>query len=248
MQVRLWYEITRYDGISRSSKVGHMTINMTGHPARFRAPPIFRALSLAAVLMCAGLVAASAQTVTSATAASTDQPAPQRKKVLDRAAAVIKSLTNYSAKRGEKLPALADYYAAKADLAKIDDTAPEAPRAKKLLAAMQKNEREYVRKAGTGNIGAKLDALAGNVDGRTKFAADTRKQMMRRGLAMDINTSGERETVLNYKYFKMDRPTVLNLAESGKIFNKARDLGFRSIVFTDGRLTWTYDVAANTFK
>ena len=105
-----------------------------------------------------------------------------------------------------------------------------------------------VRKLGANSIDARPDSLAGNVEGRRKFATDTRKQMMRRGLSMDISTSGEDETVLNYKYFKMDRPTVLNLAESGKIFNKARDLGFRSVIFTDGRLTWTYDVAANSFK
>ncbi len=218
----------------------------TRAPVRFWAPAIRCGLLLAAILACPGMSTASAQTTAAATADSADQP--KRKKVIERAAAVIKSLTDYSAKRGQKLPALADYYAAKADLATIDDTAPEAPRAKKLLAAMQKNEREYIRKAGAGNIAARLDTLDGNIDGRTKFAADTRKQMLRRGLAMDISTSGEHETVLNYKYFKMDRPTVLNLAESGKIFNKARDLGFRSVVFTDGRLTWTYDVAANTFK
>lgn len=219
---------------------------MTGNtiPALFPIRAISCSLMLAALLTIADIGAVHAQTA----AVSSDQPAPKRKKVIERAAAVMKSLTSYTAKRGQKLPALADYYAAKADLAKIDDTAPEAPRAKKLLAAMQKNEREYLRKAGTGNVAAKLDALDGNVAGRTKFAADTRKQMLRRGLAMDISTSGEHDTVLNYKYFKMDRPTVLNLAESGKIFNKARDLGFRSVIFTDGRLTWTYDVAANTFK
>lgn len=225
-----------------------MTGKMTRTPLPFWVPALRCGFLLAAILACSGISAASAQTTAAATADSADQPAPKRKKVLDRAAAVIKSLTDYSAKRGQKLPALADYYAAKADLAKIDDTAPEAPRAKKLLAAMLKNEREYIRKVGTGNIAARLDSLDGNVDGRTRFAADTRKQMLRRGLAMDISTSGEHETVLNYKYFKMDRPTVLNLAESGKIFNKARDLGFRSVVFTDGRLTWTYDVVANTFK
>lgn len=212
---------------------------------QFRFP--VRALTLAALLIGASIAPASAQTAASAPADTAEQ-APKRKKMVERAAAVMKALGDTSAKRGQKLPALADYYAAKADLKSIDPSAPEAPRAKKLLAAMQKNEREYVRKLGTNNIGAKLDSLSGNVEGRKKFATDTRKQMMRRGLSMDINTSGEHETVLNYKYFKMDRPTVLNLAESGKIFNKARDLGFRSVIFTDGRLTWTYDVAANSFK
>ncbi len=225
-----------------------MTGQTTRTSTRFGVRVIPCCLLLAVVLTPAGIAAGHAQTATAAAAGSADQPAPKRRKVIERAAAVMKSLTNYTAKRGEKLPALADYYAAKADLAKIDDTAPEAPRAKKLLAAMQKNEREYIRKAGTGNIAAKLDSLADKVEGRTTFAADTRKQMLRRGLAMDISTSGDHETVLSYKYFKMDRPTVLNLAESGKIFNKARDLGFRSVIFTDGRLTWTYDVAANTFK
>ena len=162
--------------------------------------------------------------------------------------AVMKALGDASAKRGQKLPALADYYAAKADLKSIDPSAPEAPRAKKLLAAMQKNEREYVRKLGSNNIDAKLDSLAGNVEGRRKFATDTRKQMSRRGLSMDIGTSDEHETVLSIKYFKMDRPTVLSLARSGKIVDRARDLGVRSVIFTDGRLTWTYDVAANSFK
>jgi hypothetical protein len=213
---------------------------------RFRFPVC--ALTLAAVLIGAGIAPAPAQTAAAAPADATDQQAPKRKKMVERAAAVMKALGEASANRGQKLPALADYYAAKADLKSIDPSAPEAPRAKKLLAAMQKNEREYVRKLGTNNIGAKLDSLDGNVDGRKQFAIDTRRQMLRRGLSMDISTSGEHETVLNYKYFKMDRPTVLNLARSGKIFDRARDLGFRSVIFTDGRLTWTYDVAANSFK
>ncbi|WP_019197156.1 hypothetical protein [Afipia birgiae] len=221
-----------------------MTHDTTRSAFRFRV----RDLPLAALLICASIAPAPAQTATAAPADTADQQVPKRKKMIERAAAVMKALGDASVKRGQKLPALADYYAAKADLKSIDPSAPEAPRAKKLLAAMQKNEREYVRKLGTNNIDARLDSLSGNVDGRKKFAADTRKQMLRRGLSMDISTSGEHETVLNYKYFKMDRPTVLNLAESGKIFNKARDLGFRSVIFTDGRLTWTYDVAANTFK
>ena len=62
--------------------------------------------------------------------------------------------------QSQKLPALADYYAAKADLASIDSTAPEAPRAKKLLAAMQKNERDYVRKHGATNVSDRLDSTS----------------------------------------------------------------------------------------
>lgn len=215
---------------------------MTTRPFRFH----ISGLVLAALVIGASIIPAPAQTA--AAPADTADQAPKRKKMVERAAAVMKALGDASAKRGQKLPALADYYAAKADLKSIDPSAPEAPRAKKLLAAMQKNEREYVRKLGTNNIDAKLDSLAGNVEGRKKFATDTRKQMSRRGLSMDIGTSDEHETVLSIKYFKMDRPTVLSLARSGKIFDRARDLGFRSVIFTDGRLTWTYDVAANSFK
>lgn len=225
-------------------KAGHMTHDTTG--TRFR--DWIRCLPLAALLIGATIAPVFAQTATSAPANTTDQPAPKRKKMLERASAMMKALGDYSAKRGRKLPALADYYAAKADLAAIDPSAPEAPRAKKLLAAMQKNESEYVRKLGTSNIAAKLDSLDGNIEGRKQFASETRKQMLRRGLSMDIGTSEEHQTVLSIKYFKMDRPTVLSLARSGKIFDRARDLGFRSVIFTDGRLTWTYDVAANTFK
>lgn len=221
-----------------------MARHMTTLPFRFH----ISGLLLAALLISASIIPAPAQTAAAAPADSTDQQAPKRKKMVERAAAVMKALGDASAKRGQKLPALADYYAAKADLKSIDPSAPEAPRAKKLLTAMQKNEREYVRKLGTNNINARLDSLEGNVEGRKQFASDTRKQMSRRGLSMDIGTSDEHETVLSIKYFKMDRPTVLNLARSGKIFDRARDLGFRSVIFTDGRLTWTYDVAANTFK
>lgn len=219
-----------------------MAHHMTTLPFRFH----ISGLVLAALLIGASIIPAPAQTA--ATPVDTADQAPTRKKMVERAAAVMKALGDASAKRGQKLPALADYYAAKADLKSIDPSAPEAPRAKKLLAAMQKNEREYVRKLGSNNIDAKLDSLAGNVEGRRKFATDTRKQMSRRGLSMDIATSDEHETVLSIKYFKMDRPTVLSLARSGKIFDRARDLGFRSVIFTDGRLTWTYDVAANSFK
>lgn len=221
-----------------------MARHMTTLPFRFH----ISGLLLAALMIGAGITPAPAQTAVAAPADRTDQQAPKRKKMVERAAAVMKALGDASAKRGQKLPALADYYAAKADLKSIDPSAPEAPRAKKLLTAMQKNEREYVRKLGTNNINAKLDLLEGNVEGRKQFASDTRKQMSRRGLSMDIGTSEEHETVLSIKYFKMDRPTVLNLARSGKIFDRARDLGFRSVIFTDGRLIWTYDVAANTFK
>lgn len=219
-----------------------MAHHMTTLPFRFH----ISGLVLAALLIGASIIPAPAQTA--ATPVDTADQAPKRKKMVERAAAVMKALGDASAKRGQKLPALADYYAAKADLKSIDPSAPEAPRAKKLLAAMQKNEREYVRKLGSNNIDAKLDSLAGNVEGRRKFATDTRKQMSRRGLSMDIATSDEHETVLSIKYFKMDRPTVLSHARSGKIFDRARDLGFRSVIFTDGRLTWTYDVAANSFK
>lgn len=219
-----------------------MAHHMTTLPFRFH----ISGLVLAALLIGASIIPAPAQTA--ATPMDPADQAPKRKKMVERAAAVMKALGDASAKRGQKLPALADYYAAKADLKSIDPSAPEAPRAKKLLAAMQKNEREYVRKLGSNNIDAKLDSLAGNVEGRRKFATDTRKQMSRRGLSMDIGTSDEHETVLSIKYFKMDRPTVLSLARSGKIFDRARDLGFRSVIFTDGRLTWTYDVAANSFK
>jgi len=219
-----------------------MAHHMTTLPFRFH----ISGLVLAALLIGASIIPAPAQTA--ATPADIADQAPKRKKMVERAAAVMKALGDASAKRGQKLPALADYYAAKADLKSIDPSAPEAPRAKKHLAAMQKNEREYVRKLGSNNIDAKLDSLAGNVEGRRKFATDTRKQMSRRGLSMDIGTSDEHETVLSIKYFKMDRPTVLSLARSGKIFDRARDLGFRSVIFTDGRLTWTYDVAANSFK
>ncbi|MEW6767680.1 MAG: hypothetical protein AB1342_06580 [Pseudomonadota bacterium] len=177
-----------------------------------------------------------------------DQAAPKRRKIIERAEAAAKAIETFTAKRGEKIPALADYYAAKSELSKIDETAPEGARAKKLLAAMEKNEADYVRKLGNVDIAQKLDALAGNVDGRKKFASVSEKKMLNRGLVMEITTSGNADTVLNYKYFKMDRPTVLNIAESGKIFNTARDLGFRTVVFTDGKVSWTYDVAANTFK
>lgn len=201
-------------------------------------------------VLAAALVAACPCVTNAQTAApATDQQAAQKRKtVLERAEAAGKAIENFTAKRGEKIPALADYYAAKSELSQIDESAPEGPRAKKLLAAMEKNEREYIRKMGDSDIPAKLDALAGNVDGRKKFAIDDRKRMLNRGIAMDVTTTGDADTILNYKYFRMDRPTVLNLAESGKIFNKARDLGFRTVVFTDGHLSWTYDVAANSFK
>lgn len=168
--------------------------------------------------------------------------------IVARAAAILDKLGAMTEKRGKKLPGLADYYDTKDSLSRIDDNAPEAPRAKKLLAAMEKNERDYLKKISGGDIDASIAARADNIDARQKFAADTSKQMLRRGLSMAITASGEKDTVLTYKYFRMDRSTVLNFAESGKVFNKARDLGFRMVVFTDGRMNWTYDVAANTFK
>ncbi|MBX9709642.1 MAG: hypothetical protein K2X60_01280 [Xanthobacteraceae bacterium] len=182
---------------------------------------------------------------------SQDPDAPDAKKpgkIVERAAAIIDALGALTEKRGKKLPALADYYDTKDRLSRIDDTAPEAPRAKKLLAAMEKNEREYLKRVSGGDIVSNIAARADDIDGRQKFAADTEKRMLRRGLSMAITTSGDKDTVLTYKYFRMDRTTVLNFAESGKVFNKARDLGFRKVVFTDGRVNWTYDVVANTFQ
>ncbi len=180
-----------------------------------------------------------------------DPPPSEAKKpgvIIARAAAILDKLNAITEKRGKKLPGLADYYDTKDSLGRIDDNAPEAPLARKLLAAMEKNERNYLKKISGGDIDASIAARADNIDARQKFAADTSKQMLRRGLSIAITTSGEKDTVLTYKYFRMDRSTVLNFAESGKVFNKARDLGFRMVVFSDGRMNWTYDVAANTFK
>jgi hypothetical protein len=182
---------------------------------------------------------------------SPGQPGPDTKKpgkIVARAVVILDALGALTEKRGRKLPGLADYYDTKESLSRIDDFAPEAPRAKKLLAAMEKNEREYLKRVSGGDINAGLAAHADDIEGRQTFAADTAKRMLRRGLSMTIATSGDKDTVLTYKYFRMDRTTVLNFAESGKIFNKARDLGFRTVVFTDGRVNWTYDVVANTFQ
>ncbi len=182
---------------------------------------------------------------------SPDPASPNTKKpgkIVERAAAILDALGALAEKRGKKLPGLADYYDTKESLSRIDDSAPEAPRAKKLFAAMEKNERDYLKKVSGGDISANIAARADDIDSRQKFAADTAKRMLRRGLSMTIATSGEKDTVLTYKYFRMDRTTVLNFAESGRIFNKARDLGFRTVVFTDGRVNWTYDVVANTFQ
>ncbi len=168
--------------------------------------------------------------------------------IVARASAILDKLNAIAEKRGSKLPGLADYYNTKDSLSRIDESAPEAPLARKLLAAMEKNERDYLKKVSGGDIDASITARADNIDARQKFASDTSRQMLRRGLSMSITASGDKDTVLTYKYFRMDRGTVLNFAESGRVFNKARDLGFRMVVFTDGRVYWTYDVAANTFK
>lgn len=211
----------------------------------------------AAVFMTAGLSVAfpaSAQTPGDKILAKSqglEPPQSETKKpgvIVARAAAILDKLGALTEKRGKKLPGLADYYDTKDSLSQIDDNAPEAPRAKKLLAAMEKNERDYLKRISGGDIDASIAARADNIDARQKFATDTSKQMLRRGLSMSITASGDKDTVLTYKYFRMDRSTVLNFAESGKVFNKARDLGFRTVIFTDGRLNWTYDVAANTFK
>lgn len=222
---------------------------------------IFKASCLAiALLSGAGWTAspANAQTSTMQTpgdkilaksqSSGTDGPDVQKPgKIVERAAAILDTLGALTEKRGKKLPGLADYYDTKDSLSRIDDSAPEAPRAKKLLAAMEKNESDYLKKVSGGDIDANIAARADDIDARQKYAADTAKRMLRRGLSINIATSGEKDTVLTYKYFRMDRTTVLNFAESGKIFNKARDLGFRTVVFTDGRMNWTYDVVANTF-
>ncbi len=89
-----------------------MARHMTTLPFRFH----ISGLLLAALMIGAGITPAPAQTAVAAPADRTDQQAPKRKKMVERAAAVMKALGDASAKRGQKLPALADYYAAKADL------------------------------------------------------------------------------------------------------------------------------------
>lgn len=58
-----------------------------------------------------------------------------------------------------------------------------------------------------------------------------------------VKVKGKNSDILEIKYVLMSRPLVYKLANDGKVYQTAKEWGFKKIVFSDGYdSSWTYDL------
>jgi len=81
-----------------------------------------------------------------------------------------------------------------------------------------------------------------NHKARLDYAEGLEKIFLDQGMDVYVSTSGSQNEYLRLKYILWSRPLVLKAANDGGILDKARDLGFKTVVFDTGYGTWRYDL------
>jgi len=84
-------------------------------------------------------------------------------------------------------------------------------------------------------------ALA-SMETRSNFATTLENQLRRRGADARIQLDGDRRDVLRVEWQGVRRSDIYAFVNSVSV-QEAKQLGFSTIVFTNGNLRWDYDLA-----
>lgn len=90
-------------------------------------------------------------------------------------------------------------------------------------------------------------ALETNPKPRQDYASAREVAFLKQGMDVSVRTGGVHATTLTLSYVLMGRPTVFNLVNDSAFMGAIDELGFKTVIFTDGYdHTWTYDVKTVT--
>lgn len=98
---------------------------------------------------------------------------------------------------------------------------------------------------------AQFEILAPSVEAAASASRQLYVQAMSEKMAADgieVAIEGRSDRVVRFASPHMTRDMGLQLSQSAKIFDQARRLEFSRVVFSNGRRSWTYDLARGRYR
>jgi len=125
---------------------------------------------------------------------------------------------------------------ARKHLEAIQAGTPEYPEAQKLIKEVERREREIEKTS-------KIVALQIATKQREAFAQQYEKELLSKGMDVEVSVRGKYNTTIHLKYVLFSRPLIYKLTNETSFFENLRQRGFGKVVFDDGyRYTWTYNL------
>ena len=83
---------------------------------------------------------------------------------------------------------------------------------------------------------------AASMDSRSAFATTIENQLRQRGVDARVQLDGDARDVLHVEWTTVRRGDIFYFVNSS-VADNAQQMGFKTVVFTDGQQRWDYDVA-----
>jgi hypothetical protein len=87
-----------------------------------------------------------------------------------------------------------------------------------------------------------LISAAASMDSRSAFATNMENQLRQRGIDARVQLDGDARDVLLVEWTTVRRGDIFYFVSSS-VADNAKQIGFKTVVFTDGQQRWDYDVA-----
>jgi len=130
---------------------------------------------------------------------------------------------------------------ARRHLEAIDSDADEYDEAKKLLAEVERREKdlkkyqEVMRQAESEKMIKKREAIVKEMD----------KDFLGKGFDVQMELSGDEKTVLTMDCVVFSRPLVFVFVDKSDMLQKLRDAGFAEVVFSNKKINYEWDIDLN---
>jgi hypothetical protein len=99
----------------------------------------------------------------------------------------------------------------------------------------------FVSVAQSQNYSSLINAAV-SIDSRSAFATGMENQLRQRGVDARVQLDGDARDVLHVEWTTVRRGDIFYFVNSS-VAENAQQLGFTTVVFTDGQQRWDYDVA-----
>jgi hypothetical protein len=100
----------------------------------------------------------------------------------------------------------------------------------------------FVSVAQSQNRGMRHGSAVASTDTRSAFATGMENQLRQRGIDARVQLAGDTRDVLHVEWTNVHRSDIFSFVNS-TVVESARQMGFATVVFTDGHQQWDYDVA-----
>jgi hypothetical protein len=102
----------------------------------------------------------------------------------------------------------------------------------------------FVSVAQSQNYSSLINAAV-SMDSRSAFAIGIENQLRQRGVDARVQLDGDARDVLHVEWTTVRRGDIFYFVNSS-VSDNAKQMGFKTVVFTDGQQRWDYDVAGES--